>query len=143
MPLDFCAEDLFRPAPASPAQVHRGKRNHLAGLAAEEAVARHYAARGWRILARRWRGQGGEIDLIAGKGDDLAIVEVKRGATHDIAAGHLTQSQMRRLGAAAEDYLFGVHLAGRNPCTRVDMRFDLALVDGQGRIDIAEAAFFL
>lgn len=141
MPLDFCAEDLFRPVPS--ARVHRGKRNHLAGLAAEDAVARDYAARGWRILARRWRCQGGEIDLIAGKGDDLAIVEVKCGATHDIAAGHLTESQMRRLGAAAEEYLFGTHLDGRCSCTPVDMRFDLALVDGQGRIDIAEAAFFL
>lgn len=28
-------------------------------------------------MARRWRGAGREIDLIAGKGDVLALVEVK------------------------------------------------------------------
>ncbi len=121
----------------------RGLRSHLTGLAAEEAVARDYERRGWRILERRWRGAGGEIDLVAGKGDNLAIVEVKSARTHEIAAGYFGRAQQLRLGASAEEYLFGTHLKGRDPMTAVDMRFDLALVDGKGRVDIAEAAFFL
>ena len=74
-------------------------------------------------------------------GDDLAIVEVKSARTHDIAAGYFGRAQQIRLGACAEEYLFDTHLAGRDPMTTVDMRFDLALVDGRGMIEIIENAF--
>ena len=47
------------------------------GLAGEEAAARHLEAAGWRILARRWRAAGREIDLVAERGGILALVEVK------------------------------------------------------------------
>ncbi|MBJ2152256.1 YraN family protein [Paracoccus sp. IB05] len=138
MPLDFVQDDIVPSA-----RRRRGLCSHLTGLAAEEAVARKYQAQGYKILARRWRGAAGEIDIIAGKGDDLAIVEVKSARSHDIAAGYFGHAQQIRLGACAEEYLREIHLGGRDPMTIVDMRFDLALVDGLGRIDIAEAAFFL
>ena len=32
-----------------------------AGVAAEDSVARHYAARGFTVAARRWRGKAGEV----------------------------------------------------------------------------------
>ena len=140
MPLDFLHDDLAAPRRT---RSQRGLRNHLSGHAAEEAVARNYRGRGYRILAQRWRSSAGEIDLIAGKGDDLVIVEVKSAKSHHIAAGYFGRAQQLRLAASAENYLFDVHLAGRDPVTEVDMRFDLALVDEIGRIDIAEAAFFL
>lgn len=140
MPFDFVTEV---PPSRNGARSRQGFRNHLSGLAAEDAVARDYERRGYRILARRWQGHGGEVDLIAGKGDDLAIVEVKRGRTHDVAAGYFGRAQQIRLAACAEEYLFDIHLQGRDPLTAVDMRFDLALVDGIGQIEIAEAAFFL
>ncbi|NPD14187.1 hypothetical protein HOY34_03115 [Xinfangfangia sp. D13-10-4-6] len=140
MPLDVLHEDF---SPQRYAREQRGLRNHLSGRAAEEAVARHYRAGGYRVLQQRWRGQAGEIDLIAAKGDDLVIVEVKSARSHDIAAGYFGPAQQRRLGKSAENYLFDVHLAGRDPMIEVDMRFDLALVDAMGRIDIVEAAFFL
>ncbi|MCL4067632.1 YraN family protein [Pseudomonas sp. GX19020] len=138
MPLDFVQND-----PVASARARRGLRSHLTGLAAEEAVARKYQAQGYKILARRWRGAAGEVDIIAGKGDDLAIVEVKSARNHDIAAGYFGRAQQIRLGACAEEYLREIHLSARDPMTIVDMRFDLALVDGLGRVDIAEAAFFL
>lgn len=140
MPLDFAFDNA---APASSARARRGLRSHLTGQAAEDAVARDYEMRGYRILAKRWRGAAGEVDIIAGKGDDLAIIEVKSAKTHEIAAGYFGRAQQRRLGACAEEYLHDTHLLGRDPMTIVDMRFDLALVDGMGRIDIVEAAFFL
>lgn len=138
MPLDFIQDDF-----AYAARARRGLRSHLTGHAAEDSVARHYEARGYQILARRWRGAAGEVDIIAGKGDDIAIIEVKSARSHAIAAGYFGRAQQARLGACAEEYLQDVHLRGRNPMTVVDMRFDLALVDGMGLIDIAEAAFFL
>ena len=46
----------------------RGVTSYHAGVAAEEAVARQYERAGLHIAARRWRGKGGEIDLIARDG---------------------------------------------------------------------------
>ena len=47
------------------------------GEEGERLAARFLEARGYRIVARRWRGAGREIDLIAEKGDVVAFVEVK------------------------------------------------------------------
>jgi putative endonuclease len=47
------------------------------GEEGEELAARFLEERGYRIVARRWRGAGREIDLIAEKGDIVAFVEVK------------------------------------------------------------------
>ena len=110
-----------------------GLRSHMAGLAAEEAVARHYDLAGRAICARRWRGLSGEIDLIAQDGETVVFVEVKQSRTHDEAAWHLTERQFRRIYDAAAEFLSG-EPAGQ----ATDVRFDLALVDGQGRIDVRE-----
>ena len=110
-----------------------GLRSHMAGLAAEEAVARHYGLAGRAICARRWRGLSGEIDLIARDGDTVVFVEVKQSRSHDDAAWHLTERQLRRIYDAAAEFLSG-EPAGQ----ATDVRFDLALVDGQGRIDVRE-----
>jgi putative endonuclease len=47
------------------------------GEEGEGLAARFLEERGYRIVARRWRGAGREIDLIAEKGDVVAFVEVK------------------------------------------------------------------
>ncbi len=108
---------------------------HHGGAAAEAQVARHYAARGHRILGRRWRGRGGEIDLIAGCGGETVFVEVKRAATHAAAARRLSDRQVRRLLAGASEYM-----ADRPDGLLSPVRFDVALVDGHGRIEILENA---
>ena len=142
MALDFRSEDLFADAPPAACQVTRGLRNYLTGQSAEEAVARDYLARGYRIIARRWRKAGGEIDLIVAQGINLAVVEVKSAFSHDAAAGHLTRAQIRRLVIAAESFLFGTWLPQLGKDAQPELRFDLALVDRIGHIDICEAAFF-
>lgn len=110
-----------------------GIRSHMAGLAAEDAVARHYDLAGRAICARRWRGQAGEIDLIAREGETVVFIEVKQSRSHDEAALHLTQGQFRRIYDAAAEFL-----AGEPMGQATDVRFDLALVDGQGRIELRE-----
>lgn len=47
------------------------------GAAGEAAAARYLQARGFTVLDRNWRGDGGEIDLVVARGRTLAIVEVK------------------------------------------------------------------
>src|SRR5690606_37050698 len=74
---------------------HRGE--WLAGLA--------LLVKGYRILARRYRAPGGEIDLIARRGDVVAMVEVKCRATLAEAMLAVTPAAERRIEAAADHWL--------------------------------------
>lgn len=47
------------------------------GHLGEEAVCRYLEAQGYSILGRNFRVRGGEIDIIAAKGEELCFVEVK------------------------------------------------------------------
>ncbi len=113
----------------------RGALAHKAGQLAEAQVARHYAARGLAVHATRWRGQGGEIDLILRDGAGFVFVEVKRARELSAAALRLRPAQMARLLVAAEEFL-GAQPAG----LATPARFDVALVDGQGRLEVIENA---
>ena len=114
----------------------KGAVAYHAGCAAEAAVARAYEVGGRSIAARRWRGQSGEIDLIARDGGDVIFIEVKQSRSHAQAAEHLTVRQMARIYHAAAEFLAGEPLGQLTPS-----RFDEALVDEQGRIEILENAF--
>ena len=113
-----------------------GLRSYMAGLSAEENVARYYDLSGRAICARRWRGEAGEIDLIAREGDRVVFVEVKQSRTHDDAAAHLTERQFRRIYSAASEFI-----AGEPRGQLTEVRFDLALVDAQGRVEVRENLF--
>lgn len=114
----------------------RGLRAHLAGEAAEARIAQDYERRGFTIARRRWRGRGGEIDLIARMGDAVIFIEVKSARDFATAAGHLGGRQMARLYDAANEFL-GDEPAG----LLTEARFDVALVDRQGAYRIVENAF--
>lgn len=113
----------------------RGTQNYHAGLAAEAIVARDYLARGRTLAGQRWRGQGGEIDLIFREGDRVVFTEVKKSRTHDMAAHRLTPRQMSRLCAAASEFV-----ANEPRGQLTEMRFDLATVDQAGTVQIIENA---
>ncbi len=125
-------------SPAHAARQRRGAQAYHAGLSAEEAVLRRYLAAGYVDLEQRWRGPGGEIDLIflapenAGA-EEIVFVEVKASKTHGRAADHLKPAQLTRLCASAEAYL-GTREAG----LLTPMRLDVALVDGTGVIEVLE-----
>jgi putative endonuclease len=110
-----------------------GARSYHAGLAAEDQVAQHYARRGFEIAARRWRGAGGEIDLIVRDGAQVIFVEVKQSRTHDLAAQHLTPQQIARIYAAAAEFVEGEPLG-----QLTEVRLDAAFVDRVGRIEILQ-----
>lgn len=112
-----------------------GARSYHAGLAAEDAVARHYEAQGAQVLERRWRGAAGEVDLIFDHAGVVVFVEVKQSRDTATAALHLTDRQAARIYAAAEEFL-----ATRPGGLLTDTRIDAALVDGQGAVTIIENA---
>lgn len=127
---------MKRKALTRKARCAAGRTAYLNGLSAEEIVARHYADRGAPITARRWRGHSGEIDLIARQGPALVFIEVKQAETHAWAAERLSGWQMGRICAAASEFVAG-EPAGQS----TEMRFDVALVDGRGRVEVIENAF--
>lgn len=112
-----------------------GSVSYHAGLSAEDQVARDYQRRGYPVAAHRWRGKGGEIDLVARDGDGFVFVEVKKSGSHARAAERLSLRQISRLYDAASEFLAQCP-RGLNTLAR----FDVALVDGQGRIEILENA---
>jgi putative endonuclease len=114
----------------------RGQRAYHAGVAAESAVVQFYERAGRSVAAQRWRGTAGEIDIVARDGAEVIFIEVKQSATHALAAEHLTRRQMGRIYAAASEFLAGEPAGQLTPS-----RFDVALVDAQGRIEILENAF--
>ncbi len=113
-----------------------GARSYLSGLSAEERVAAHYRRAGCAVAARRWRGIGGEIDLVVRDGEVTVFVEVKAARNLARAAERVGARQARRVMAAAEEYM-----AQAPDGALGDMRFDVALVDGAGRIEILPDAF--
>ena len=57
---------------------------------------------GWRILARRARVPGGEVDIVARRRNVLAFIEVKARSTSEAAAMALDAWRLRRVVAAAD-----------------------------------------
>lgn len=99
-------------------------------------MLRLYGASGKDVLERRWRGSRAEIDLILKDGDVLVFVEVKKSRSFDAALLSLGPAQRRRITQAAAEYL------GRAALGQLtDVRFDLAMVNGIGAVEIFENAF--
>ncbi len=112
-----------------------GATAYHSGRSAEAQVAARYAASGHEVLHRRWRGQGGEIDLILRRGATVIFVEVKAARSIEAAAYRISPRQAERLAAAAEEYLGGLPDGALT-----EARFDVALVDRAGRIQVIENA---
>ncbi len=114
------------PPAASPARVAA----FHTGLSAESRAAAFLIARGYRILARRFRTAQGEIDIVAQHGETLTFIEVKARARLDDAAYSVTPRQRARIIAAAE-----IWLAAHPEHAACDCRFDAILIapNGPGR----------
>lgn len=93
------------------------------GISAESRAAALMVAKGFRILARRWKSPVGEIDIVARRRALLVFVEVKARNTLDDAAESVTPRQRARIVAAAEAWL-----ATYPDTTFTDVRFDAVLV---------------
>ncbi len=64
------------------------------GRRGERVAAEHLTRQGYTVLARNWRGQGGELDLVALEAGTLVAVEVKTRSS--IRFGHPAEAVTRR-----------------------------------------------
>lgn len=101
----------------------RKRRAWALGRLAESLCAWHLRFRGYRILARRFRSPLGEIDIVARRGNTLAVVEVKARADAAQAMDSLGPRQRGRIQRAAE-----VFIAARPALAGMDVRFDVMVV---------------
>jgi len=93
------------------------------GLSAENKAAALLIAKGYRIVARRFRSSVGEVDIVARRGRLLVFVEVKARNRLDDAAYSLQPRQQRRIAAAATAWL-----AEHPDDVESNIRFDAVLV---------------
>ena len=113
------AQPLRPPSTPKPERVAAFKL----GLSAESRAAMFLIAKGYRILARRFKTPFGEIDIVARRRRALVFVEVKARESADEAAEAVTERGKQRIVAAAELWL------ARNPAdAQQEIRFDVILV---------------
>jgi putative endonuclease len=109
----------MKTAGASP----KRRRAERRGRFAERLCRWHLRLRGWRILASGWRCPAGEIDILARRGDVLAVIEVKSRSDFATGVAAVLPHQRRRIARAAEAYL------GLRPeLASLALRFDVMVV---------------
>lgn len=108
---------------ATEAEKKLRRRAFRRGHRAELAAALYLFAKGYRILAIRYRTKAGEIDIIARKGDLIACVEVKARASEEGAVFAVNGSAQHRIRAASD-----VWLARQPDAHRLSVRYDIIAV---------------
>jgi len=127
------ADKAARLAERLAARKVRGAKARLAGRRQEIVAALILMLKGYRILGFRLKTPEGEIDLLAQRGDTLAVVEVKSRATIEAALEAVGPAQRQRLKRAARA------IASRR-AMRPNVRLDLvALAPGSWPRHIPDA----
>jgi putative endonuclease len=110
--------------------------NRARGAWGERLVASWYMARGFAVVDRNWRCRLGEIDLVLERAGLVVFCEVKARRTSAFGTGAeaVSEAKCRRLRRLAAAWL------AASPSAGVDVRFDVAAVDGT-RVTVIEDAF--
>lgn len=93
------------------------------GYRAEFLASLILMLKGYAIIERRYRTKLGEIDLIARRGNQVLIVEVKARRQVASAMDAVDMRSMRRIEAAAD-----IWLARQPDYPKLSLRFDLIIV---------------
>jgi putative endonuclease len=106
------------------------------GRAGEAAAALYLEEKGLKILERNFRGNWGEVDLIALEGETLVFVEVKTWSTLGVDALEqgLNEKKQRRIIETAKYFL-----ASHREYRYMAVRFDVVFVAPGGITHLASA----
>ena len=99
------------------------------GDEAEDRACRFLSGAGMTVAARNYRAGGGEIDVVARKGDLLVFVEVRSREDSAFGApeGSIDLAKRRRIVRAARHYLSTIP-----PASWREARFDVIAIEGRG-----------
>lgn len=106
------------------------------GAHGERLAAAWYKTHGYVVVTRNWKCEIGEIDLIARRGGELVVAEVKTRATDRFGApseavGFAKQRKLRQLAAAFLE---------RTTVRCDEVRFDVVSIIGRD-VEVIEGAF--
>jgi len=109
--------------------IHPPEARRAQGDAAEERACRHLDRSGFTIVERKYRTKGGEIDIVARKGDVLVFVEVRSLEVTGFGTPEesVTPAKRRRIVAAARHYLSNIPSSSWR-----EARFDVIAIEGSG-----------
>lgn len=99
------------------------------GQKGEKRAADYLISKGYTIIAKNWRIQGGEIDITAVKGETIVFVEVKTlpNATPDMLQSVLGLQKQKRIIKTSKRFL-QIH----RQYSKYFVRFDVIINDMQG-----------
>jgi len=109
-----------------------------AGRRAENLACLYLRLKGYRILERRFKVRGGEVDIIAVRGKVIAMIEVKQRASEAAAEISVSFENQSRLMDAAEIYINRARSLHR---TDFELRYDFLYVIGRWKIRHITNAF--
>ena len=99
----------------------------LTGEQGEQQAADYLASMGYLILERNWRVGKSEVDIIAGKGDEILFVEVKtrKNLMHGLPELFVNAAKEKKMMVAAQAFL---------QCIRpgYSIRFDIIAIIDKG-----------
>ncbi|MBE6887007.1 MAG: YraN family protein [Ruminococcaceae bacterium] len=110
----------------------------LIGDKGERKVARMYAAKGYKIIARNFSCKYGELDIVAQKGKQVVVIEVKTRKNDSFAQAreYVDYRKQNRIRNTADLFL------QQHKLTDCAIRFDVAEVYTENNIvNVIEAAF--
>lgn len=111
------------------------KKQYDTGLSGEQIAEMHLCAQGMTVIARRYRGGDGEIDLVMQDGETIVFVEVKSRPGSAAGSGLMavTPAKQRRMTHAALAFLLEREWMDRL------VRFDVVEITRAGVLHIPNA----
>ena len=96
------------------------------GMTAEKIAAWYLRAKGYRILAERYRNALGEIDLLAQRGATLVAVEVKARQSLEACHDAVPPAKQQKIARAMQGVLSGgIKITGLAGDANRNIRFDV------------------
>ena len=111
------------------------KAKDAVGRYGENVAASYLTKLGWELVDRNWRGQSGEIDIVALQGSELVVVEVKTRSSDRFGhpAEAVTPVKLARLRRLTGQWLAAHDL---HPCSvRIDVIAVRTSRSGAARIE--------
>jgi len=107
------------------------------GQRGEQLAAAHLEAKGFGIVARNWRCENGELDLVARDGECLVMVEVRtrRGRSMGLPEESITATKQERLVLLGLAYVQENDWAG-------DWRIDVVAIEMDARGGVRRMAHY-